>query len=73
MTVRHMRIFLAVYRCGGITSAAQQLHMTQPAVTRAIQELESYYGVKLFERMGRRPAASYSYFVTLPLHSLDTS
>ena len=35
-------------------SAAQQLHMTQPAVTRAIQELESYYGVKLFERMGRR-------------------
>ena len=54
MTVRHMRIFLAVYRCGGITSAAQQLHMTQPAVTRAIQELESYYGVKLFERMGRR-------------------
>ena len=54
MTVRHMKIFLAVYRCGGITSAAQQLHMTQPAVTRAIQELESYYGVKLFERMGRR-------------------
>lgn len=54
MTVRHMRIFLAVYRCGGITSAAQQLHMTQPAVTRAIQELENYYGVKLFERMGRR-------------------
>lgn len=54
MTVRHLRIFLAVYRMGGVTRAAETLHMTQPAVTRAIQELERYYGVRLFERINRR-------------------
>ena len=28
--------------------------MTQPAVSLAIRELEAYYGVKLFDRIGRR-------------------
>ena len=54
MTIRHMRIFAEVYRTENITQAAGQLHMTQPAVSRAIQELEQYYGVQLFERMNRR-------------------
>ena len=54
MTIRHMKIFTAVYQCRNITQAAKRLHMTQPAVTRAIQELERYYGVRLFERTNRR-------------------
>lgn len=54
MTVRHLKIFLEVYRSGGITRASEALHMTQPAVTRAIQELEGYYGVRLFDRINRR-------------------
>lgn len=54
MTIRHMRIFIEVYQTENITQAARQLHMTQPAVSRAIQELESYYGILLFERMNRR-------------------
>lgn len=54
MTVRYIKIFLEVYQQCSITRAAEALHMTQPAVTRAIQELESYYGVRLFERMNRR-------------------
>ena len=60
VTVRHMRIFLEVYRQQNITHAAQILHMTQPAVTRAIQELERYYGARLFERMNRRLAVTES-------------
>ena len=32
--------------------------MAQPAVTRAIQEMEHYYGVRLFERLGRHLAAT---------------
>ena len=54
MTIRHMRIFAEVYQTENITKAAENLHMTQPAVSRAIQEMEQYYGVKLFERMNRR-------------------
>lgn len=54
MTVRHLKIFTEVYRAGNITKAAKQLYITQPAATRAIQELERYYGVRLFERVKRR-------------------
>lgn len=54
MTLRHIKIFIEVYQCMNITQAAKKLHMTQPAVTRAIQEIERYYGVQLFERMNHR-------------------
>ena len=55
MTIRHIKIFLAVCACGcNTTHAAEQLHMTQPAVSLAIHELERYYGVLLFDRIGRR-------------------
>lgn len=55
MTIRHLKIFLGV--CGNdfnTTKAAVELHMTQPAVSLAIRELEQYYGVTLFDRIGRR-------------------
>lgn len=55
MTIRHMNIFLAVCSCDfNTTKAASELHMTQPAVSLAIRELENYYGVTLFDRIGRR-------------------
>ena len=55
MTIRHMRIFLAVTENeNNLTRAASQLYMAQPAVTVAIQELERYYGVNLFDRLGKR-------------------
>ncbi len=55
MTLRHIRIFETVCSCGcNTTRAAEKLHMTQPAVSLAIAELETYYGVKLFDRISRR-------------------
>lgn len=54
MTIRHLRIFITVYENESITAAASALHMTQPTVTRAIQELEAFYNVTLFERLHRR-------------------
>lgn len=55
MTLRHMKIILAVCENGcNTTKAAEALHMTQPAVSLAIRELEEYYGTVLFDRMGRR-------------------
>jgi DNA-binding transcriptional LysR family regulator len=55
MTLRHMIIFRTVYEsdCNS-TKAAERLHMTQPAISLAIKELEQYYGVRLFDRIGRR-------------------
>lgn len=55
MTIRHLKILLAVCDSGyNATRAASELHMTQPAVSLAIRELEEYYGVALFDRIGRR-------------------
>ena len=55
MTLRHMRIFLEVCNNGcNATRAAEAQHMTQPAVSLAIKELEQHYGTILFDRMGRR-------------------
>ena len=55
MTIRHMLIFRSICENGyNSTKAAEVLHMTQPAVSLAIKELEQYYGVHLFDRIGRR-------------------
>ena len=54
MTLRHLKIFTEVCRMGSITKAAENLNMAQPAISNAIRELESFYQVKLFERMNRR-------------------
>ena len=53
LTLRHMKIFTTVYRCGSVTRAAQELHLAQPSLSVAIRELEEHYGVRLFERTGR--------------------
>ena len=54
MTLRHMKIFVAVYECEGVTAAAKRLHIAEPSVSLAIKELEEYYGIKLFDRMSRK-------------------
>ncbi len=55
MTLRHMIIFRTVCESDyNSTKAARTLNMTQPAVSLAIKELEQYYGVRLFDRIGRR-------------------
>ena len=55
MTLRHMKIFCAVCDSDcNTTKAAEKLNMTQPAVSLAIKELERYYGIVLFDRIGRR-------------------
>ena len=53
MTLRHIKIFTAVFRCSSVTKAAAELHLAQPSVSLAVKELEEYYGVRLFERIGR--------------------
>jgi DNA-binding transcriptional LysR family regulator len=50
MEIYQLRTFLAVARLRHLTRAAEQLHLTQPAVSKQIKALEQELGVLLFER-----------------------
>ncbi|WP_261884134.1 LysR family transcriptional regulator [Vibrio pelagius] len=51
MELRHLKYFLAVAETQNIRLAAQKVHVTQPAISRKIKELETELGVQLFERL----------------------
>ena len=50
MEIRVLKYFLAIAREGSITNAANSLHLTQPTLTRQIQDLEKELGHKLLIR-----------------------
>ncbi len=52
-TLRQLRTFLAVADARHFRVAAERLHLTQPAVSRHVAELESQLGVRLFDRNTR--------------------
>lgn len=53
MEIRTLRSFLAVAREGNVTRAARQLHITQPALSRQLAELEREVGCELLVRESR--------------------
>lgn len=54
MTLRHMRIFVAVCETQSVTKAAEKLYISQPSVSQAIIDLEEHFGTRLFDRISRR-------------------
>lgn len=54
MTIRHLKIFIAVAECGSMNTAARKLFLSQPTISQAIRELEEYYDTRLFDRLSRR-------------------
>ena len=49
-----IRALVTVQQCGSITAAAVQLHLSQPAVTKQISELEARFRLKVMAKVGRR-------------------
>ncbi len=54
MLLRHIRYLKAVADFGSFTRAAQALHVSQPALSQQIKELEERLGAKLLDRSGRQ-------------------
>ena len=54
ISLRLLEIFGAMMRCETTVEAAEQLGISQPAVSNGIRQLESQLGVTLFERLHRR-------------------
>jgi DNA-binding transcriptional LysR family regulator len=56
MELRHLRYFVAVGRCLNFSRAAEMLHLSQPPLSRQIQEFEEEVGAALFDRTGKKTA-----------------
>ena len=54
LNVKQVEAFYRVSIAGSVTAAAQQLHVSQPAVSRLVADLELAVGLTLFERKNRR-------------------
>lgn len=54
LQLRHIRCFLEIARLESVSQAADQLNITQPAVSKSLKELETALDVALFDRVGRR-------------------
>jgi LysR family transcriptional regulator, transcriptional activator of the cysJI operon len=54
MNLHQLRVFCAVAEASSFSLAAEKLHLTQPAVTLQIKNLEEFYEMKFFERIGKK-------------------
>lgn len=53
-TLRQLKVFEAVARLSSFSRAAEELHLTQPAVSTQVKKLEEHAGLALFEQMGKK-------------------
>ena len=58
--------FVAIADRGGFSAAAEQLHLTQPAVSKRIAQLEQDLDVRLFDRLGRQVVLTEAGRLLLP-------
>jgi DNA-binding transcriptional LysR family regulator len=53
LTLQQLQYFLAAFRHGSFSAAAEELHMAQPSLSEQVRRLEAELGVRLFHRVGR--------------------
>ncbi len=74
VTFRQLRVFTEVARHGSVQRAAEALHLTPPAVSMQLKEVERQVGLPLFDRSGRQMALSTAgeYFLSYARRLLGT-
>ena len=77
MELRHLRYFVAVAEEENVSRAALKLHVSQPGVSRQIQDLEDEIGFQLFERSAKSlkltVAGKFSWPRQKPFYSTPTT
>ena len=66
MDLKRLRTFVTVAELGSISAAAQKLRITQPALSRQLQDLQAKFGIRLFDPVGRRLELSTEGMELLP-------
>lgn len=66
MDIDHLSAFVAVARNGSFSVTANQLYLTQPAISKRIAALEGHLGAPLFDRIGRRVQLTQAGMTLLP-------
>src|SRR5882672_7157171 len=74
LSLRQLRAFVEVARASSIGRAAEALHLTQPAVSMQVRDLERAVGLPLLERAGRglRLTTTGEYFLVFARRILAT-
>jgi DNA-binding transcriptional LysR family regulator len=54
MNLNQLRIFQSAAKLLNFTRAAEELHLTQPGISKHLRALEEHYGTRLFERLGKK-------------------
>ncbi len=79
ITIRQLQVFASVAKHLSYTRAAEELHLTQPAVSMQIKQLEKSVGLKLFEQIGKKiylteagsVVLEHALSITSKLHSIE--
>lgn len=66
MDTQQLQAFVTVARLGSFSQAAEQLYLTQPAISKRIDKLEQQLNARLFDRIGRNVNLTDAGMVLLP-------
>jgi len=66
MDIANLRAFVAIAESASFSTAAGNLHLTQPAISKRVAALETSYGARLFDRIGRRVSLTEAGQALLP-------
>ncbi|MCC7095780.1 MAG: LysR family transcriptional regulator [Thermomonas sp.] len=66
MELANLAAFIAVADCGGFSAAAHHIHLTQPAISKRIAQLEDGLQARLFDRIGRQSSLTEAGRILLP-------